>query len=439
MNNIYYNFKWRGVKQLLATFLCLGLLAVSCKKKDNLVGASVLPDGTILSSASLDTFTIETYTVEEDSVPSTNPAYNILGSYIDPVFGTVDASFYTQLSLSNTSPVFGPSAKIDSMVFSMVYVGFYGELDDQTVEIFQLSEDLEDDKTYYPFNILNTTPTDLVAPNMGTFTPKPRDQVVVDGDSVLPQLRIHMDTNFARSLIDEAQTGSAFSSETNFKNYLKGLHVKVNNPTQIQGEGGVLYFSNNDAASKITIYYQELVNGSYEQFSYDLLINPVETDFNQFLVEDAGTPVENVINNPEEGMYEYYAQALKSRAKIEFPYLNDIPKDAVIQEAVLTIPVSHFTGDFLYPSNTISLTRTQSENSDDLFLVVQELTYSDISKAYRIDLRPYIQRIITGEIENTGLFLSPTFFNSSAERIVFNGPLSSAKSKPKLNILITDN
>ncbi|SFT81609.1 protein of unknown function [Lishizhenia tianjinensis] len=439
--NISTYKSWREVNLLLATFLCLGLLAVSCKKKDNLLGTSVLPDGTTLSTSGIDTFSLYTYSVSEDSVSSLHPNYNLLGSYIDPVFGSVDASFYTQVDISNLNPTFGNDIKIDSMVFSMVYGGYYGNLDEQTVEIYQVTEDMDlaNDETYYGFSTLNYDPTNLVTPNTGTFTPTPETPSVVDGDTVTPQLRVHMDTNFARTLIDEAKNGTSFSSSESFKDYLKGFYIKTNNPTQSVDEGGILYFSNTNAASLITIYYREMVNGSYETFSYTFLISSDEIDFNHFESDQTGTNVENVISNPSAGLNQFYAQAFTTRAKIDIPSLSDIPYGAIVQQATLTLPVSYYTTDLKNPSLFLSSISDLGLANEELSAIASTVTYDDATKAYTIDLRTYIQKIITGEYENNGILISPSFFNTTAERIIFNGPNTTNKKKPTLNILLTDN
>lgn len=439
--NISNQKAWRGVKQLLATFLCLGLIAVSCKKKDNLLGANVLPDGTVLHTDAVDTFSLITSTISEDSISSLNPNYNLLGSYVDPVFGPVNASFYTQIDITSLDPVFGDNIIIDSFVFSMVYGGYYGNLDDQTVEVYQLTEDMDlaDDETYYSDDNLMYDATNLVSLNTGTFTPRPTTESIVDGDSTVPQLRISLDTNLAKTFINEAKNGTSFSSSENFQDYFKGLYITTNNPSQAVDEGGILYFANTDADSKLTIYYRELVNGSYQSFTYSFLISGDEIDFNNFSTNLTGTNVENVIQNPSEGMYEYYAQAFTSRAKIEIPSLSDIPYGAIVQEATLIIPISYYDTDLKNPSRFLSILSDLGIEGEDLSVAANVVTYNNDIKAYSIDLRNYVQGIITGEYENNGLLLSPTFFNTTAERIIFNGPLTTNKKKPTLNILITDN
>src|SRR5690554_7673567 len=95
---------WRKVIVLFAAFFCLSVVLSSCNKKRNPVGSSALSPDYLMNSDGVDTFQIRTYTVEEDSIFAMDPEFNLLGSYTDEVFGKVNASFYTQLTLSGFSP-----------------------------------------------------------------------------------------------------------------------------------------------------------------------------------------------------------------------------------------------------------------------------------------------------------------------------------------------
>src|SRR5574343_3312 len=173
--NFSYPNSWRKVFGLSATFLMALLISTSCKKKETSLGNDVLDPNSLLNSTQVDTFELTTFTIAEDSLISDNPAYGVLGSYNDPKFGKVDASFYTQFILSGTSPNFGDISTItvDSMMLGLQYVDFYGELSPQTVEVYQMTEDIYLDSTYYSFEHKNHSSTNLVMPGYGTFTPDP--------------------------------------------------------------------------------------------------------------------------------------------------------------------------------------------------------------------------------------------------------------------------
>ena len=50
-----------------------------------------------------------------------------------------------------------------------------------------------------------------------------------------------------------------------------------------------------------------------------------------------------------------------------------------------------------------------------------------------------IQAILNGDIDNNGFRIyPPSFFGSSIERIIFNGPESTLKDKARLEVTYTD-
>ena len=64
--------------------------------------------------------------------------------------------------------------------------------------------------------------------------------------------------------------------------------------------------------------------------------------------------------------------------------------------------------------------------------------FEEYEKHFRIEVRDYMQAVLKGTIENTGLIVSTRFFINSAERIIFNGKNTSNKKKPKLIVTYTN-
>ena len=430
--------QWRKGFILSATFLFLlfvGGTTVSCNKKQKPVGESGLSEDDILNSSGVDTFALKTFSIVEDSISSKDPRFNLLGSFNDPVFGTTDASFYTQISLSGFSPDFGVLADvaIDSFIVSFRYGGYYGDISEHLFEVYQIDEDLSEDSSYYEFSSLTTQATNLVptANNEGYILPEPLVQAVVGQDTVSPQLRIPLDTIFARQLMQLAET-SADNEE--FIDNFKGLFFKVNNGMQSPGEGNILYLESSNPASKLTVYYRE----NNEPKEFDFLISASLVDFNHIEIDNSSTNVEFVINDTLAGQTEFYAQAFKTRAKIQFPTFDDLPKDIVIHEATLELPISYFLGDGFYPSSIVSAAARFQEENDQYFLLDNNVLYNQQSRSYIINLRPYLQSVINGQAINDGIIISPLFFNTSAERMIFNGPNTPNKLKPKLSVVYTE-
>jgi len=432
INNV---ITWRGAVMLSAAFFCLALVATSCKKKRSPVGEEALPPGSILSSSGVDTFELYTYTIDEDSTVSMDPRFNLLGSYNDPVFGEVDASFYTQFTVQGFNPDFPLNYTIDSVVMAFEYGGYYGEISEQTFEVYELMDELTRDSSYLSSSIVATTGGDLVESGSGQILPDVSNGAVVGNDTLEPQLRIRLDNTFGQSLMTLAASSSDIET---FLNGFKGLQFKVNNGMQSPGEGTIFYLTTTTPASKMTVYYTDDDTG--DPLEFDFLVTGSLVDFNHIENDISGTDVETVINNPAQGQDQYYAQAFRSRAKIDFPSLNDIPKDVIIHEAILEIPIDYYQGSDFYPSSSVTVSSKLDPDNDNLYLLHQSnspISYNQQRRAYIVDLRLYLQNLLSGEYVNNGVIISPSLYNSTTERIIFNGPESVNKKQPKLNVVYT--
>lgn len=428
---------WRKGFTLSATFLLALLVAVGCKKETNTIGLGALDPDALLESGGVDTFQLTTFTVAEDTMPTDNQTFGILGAYHDPKMGTFNASFYAQFHLSNTiSFGAGDQAIVDSVVLSLRYRGYYGELDPQTFEVYELNDTMDVARTYYKHDVEDIKPANLVKPSSETQTPNPSDSVLVGSTKKPAQLRLALDSAWAQTIMNDATSGNAaFTDDALFENYMKGLHVKVANANPAVGKGGVFYFNLEDNNSKITIYYH--LQADPDSTPYELVLEVEDdcADFNHVDIDNSGYPVANVLSNPINGQTQYYAQSFQSRAKVEFPTLNNLSKKAVIHDALLVIPIAHQTLSSFYPSNQLSVGYKTDEGKIVGFKVI---AYDDSKKSYIIDVRNYLQDIVSGDAVNRGVFLYPTFFSSTAERIVFNGPNTSNKEKPKLIVKYTE-
>lgn len=429
---------WRRGLLLSATFLLVLTIAPACKKKENLIGNNTINPDELLNSGGIDTFSLITFTVPADSVITDNGAYGILGSYNDPVFGPMKAEIYTQFRLSSLSQNFGTDPiDIDSVVLGLEYVNKYGDNGPQTFQVYEINDvnGLSLDSTYYSTDTFATTGLDLMQSGMETVDLNPDAVTVIGGDTVDTQLRLYLDTLLGWNIIQESiNNPSTFSSNDNFLTFFKGLRIKTNNPVQSSGQGGMFYFNLNDALSKLTIYYTQ----SGIQKTFDLLINSECADFNHVEVDYNMTNVEQVINDTISGQVQFYAQAFSSRAVVRIPGLDNIPKNAVIHKAILELPVQHLSGSKYDPGGALTAV-IRSDDNDNLFFAAAPIAiYDDYKKSYEVDLRDYIQNILTGNLENKDLLLYPSLFISSTNRIIFNGPQTGNKAKPKLSIIYTE-
>jgi hypothetical protein len=255
---------------------------------------------------------------------------------------------------------------------------------------------------------------------------------VVGTDTLAAQLRIPLKNSLATYLMDGVALGK-YASQDLFHDYFKGIYVKVSDPNPPSGQGAVYYFSLSAINSKLTIYYKNDLIAK----TFSFLMNGTSVDFNHVNFNRTGKPIDNLINNPALGTSEYYAQAFTSRAVIEMPGISDIPKNSIIQKAQLIIPITHYTNNLLYPSVQLNFgTRITADN--DTIYSRGNVIYDDNQKAYIIDVRQHVQQVVSQIIANRGIFLRPTYFNSTVERIIFNGTESVNKKKPKLVVTYTN-
>lgn len=433
-----HSLSWRRGIVLSATFLLIALVSVSCKKKENLTGINSIDSNDLLESGGIDTFQLFTYTFEQDSVITKNNLATLLGSYNDPTFGTFNAEIFTEIQLQALNPDFGDlsTVAIDSFVLGLVYSNSYGKNGNQTIEVFEIDEPdgIDPDSNYFEFSTVSSSPINLVATGSEVIYMDADNVTVINDVEVPSQLRIHLDTNKARAMMLEADLNpSTYASTEAFTEYFKGLHIRTSNGPQASGQGGVFSFNLKAASSKLTIYYTQ----AGEKKTFDFYINQDTDHFNYVTIDNFGTRVQDVINTNVLGQKEYYAQAFKSRAAVEVPGISNIKSNAVIHSAVMVLPVAHQTGVEYEPAGAI-VVRYEDPDQPGNFITLGSALYSSVNKNYTFDLRAHYQRIVNGELENTRLVISPLFFNSSADRVIFNGSESANKMKPSLRILYTE-
>jgi hypothetical protein len=428
------HFGWLRVFGFSAAFLLLTTLTFSCKKKESNIGMSTLDGDQLLNSIQTDTFELNTFTIADDSVITDNAAFVVLGNYNDPKFGSMNASFFTQLRLSGLSPNFGDLSTItvDSTVLGLEYAGFYGDLSQQSVEVFELTESLHLDSTYYSSTSFSHSSSDLVETGSETFTPNPYSKTVIGNDTVNAQLRIRLKNALGLKIITDAVAGGTnFTSNENFLDYFKGIHVKIADGNPPSGKGGVFYFNITAPLSKLTIYYSQA--GISKKF--DLLINAECADFSKVIVDNSSKPVQAVIDNPALGKVEYYAQAFKNRAVVQIPGIANFPGKTIVHKAELILPIQYQTNAKYPPSLEVSLA---IKDKGKLAGIGVNGIYDNAKKHYKADIKNYMQALISEDVSTTELFVSPRFFVNSAERIIFNGQQAINKSKPKLVVTYTE-
>lgn len=76
----------------------------------------------------------------------------------------------------------------------------------------------------------------------------------------------------------------------------------------------------------------------------------------------------------------------------------------------------------------MALKNSLTENS---FRISNYALVNLVSSVYNLDVKDYIQKVITGKVLNWGLIVAPKFYISSGEKITFLGT-GNKSNRPKL-------
>jgi hypothetical protein len=421
---------WRKVTVLSACFVFI-LGVNSCKKSYSSFGTETLSPEELLASGGIDTFSLTTYSTLKDSAYTFGVSNILLGSMHDPKMGIMNASFYSQFDYTGSlNQGNGGTPIIDSVVLSLRYVEFYGNLDPMTFQVYELQGDMSIDSTYFRSSTIDQYTTNLVDPSSAVQTPDPSKDVVIDGDTLNPQLRIRLDNTWGSTILNEGFNGTAFDSHDAFKQFFKGLHVRVQETNPSAGSGSVLYLDPDNKDTKITFYYH--LSGDTEAYNFGISVTDDCAYFNHVEFDQVGYASAAILSNPSIGQGQFYAQAFNLKGIVEFPGVSNIPSNSVIHAALLELPVEYQSFTTYYPSPSLTVLYKIAAGTTG-----GSISYSNTRKSYLFDLRDYIQEIVSGKVANTGVEVGPSKYSSSAERIIFNGQATSNKKQPRLIIKYT--
>lgn len=432
------------LKNIIKTSLLLLLssfLIISCESDEQL-GLNIQPPSDLLDVEHIDSIAIVAFSDIEDSLRTDETSRNLAGYYVDPEFGSVYASFCTQIRLSEEDVDFGNNVIIDSVVLSMEYYDIYGNNktnNKTTFSVYQLADQLLIDSAYYSDMPFNTG--QLLGSK--SFIPAPNDSVPVGNDIKKAQVRIQLNKNLGKDFVDASNMGLLLDNTT-FEEFFHGICVIPS--TNISG-GSLISFDMLSSASCLTIYYRNdtdtldyvfEVNSACARYGY----------FNHFGFTGANSSfLQQLGGDTAMGQDKLFLQPMGgSRIFIQFPNIENMNalSTIVINKATLYIPVDQ--NDFTESTyeRPITLTLAKLDENGDLSFLPDQIyseatfggTYNSDLKAYTFRLTRYIQDLITGNDENYGLYLMVSGSSVRGNRVVLNGP-NHFSSNMKLDIAYT--
>lgn len=410
----------------------------ACNKDPSNVGLDLVDDNQLLVADT--TFTLVGYSSKEDSVVTDETSLNLLGSMRTADFGRANASFYAHLRLGDVLPNFGENPQGDSAVLSLVYSGYYGNINSmQTVSVNLVSEDFYKDSTYYS----NTEflISDTIFSNY-SFVPNPIDSITLPNSSLTSaELHIPLNEDFMNMILYPNDTNVLKSNDV-FLDYFKGIYVSAQNVTS-PGEGAILYFDLMKERSKVTIYYNDTLEYALEFNNNTARIGKFEHDHSLSLNQNFLSQIVN--NDSTAGTQNLYLQGLAGvQTTVKFPGLSEWVNTErfVINEARLIIPIEGESEEFPPPSKLILF--KLNEDGDIVFMEDQtegdnyfggNISESNNSYLFRISL--YIQDILAGT-PDYGLRFYISSKTVRANETILYGTDPLLPNRTRLELIFTD-
>jgi hypothetical protein len=421
-----------------------GIIISSCTKEFDSIGMELIDDQLDITSDTI--LPLSAFTEIEDSVPSSLAEQQLLGFFRDDIFGKTKASIYTEpLPLSIPFNIPGTrdpdSLFVDSVVLSIAYSGYFGDLStQQSISIFEL-EDTIPAGTVYSNKSLGFNPDPL---HFSQFLPQPNDSVYVigpDGDTtdiLPPHIRLNLPESLGRRFIDSFEETSEFTSYDEYRGFFKGLYITVD---ETPGPGSILYFNLRSTLSRMEIHYHYISGEDttvtsyilplYDQFSRRF------SHFDNFGYQDASPEIKQqaLEGDTVAGMERVFIQSMANfRSKIWLPDPEDILDNSTgqiaINSAKIIVPVDslYLQDEFGYASRLILLRGDEEEgdlvNLDDLALGTAYFggELNEEETHYSFNITQHLQRVISGDLPNYPLYLRTSNSFQNAERVVINGP-----------------
>lgn len=413
----------------------------ACKKPTDLQADGLLPEEDVLFANQSDTTSILSYIVREDTLSTDELSACLLGSYTDETFGRTLASFATQFVLSGANPSFPETFEVDSVIFSVAYTGYsYGSLGEGYLSVKELSENLPKTASFnssYNAPVLNEN---LLADPSQLFQFKPKTYLFGTEDSLAPQLRIPLKTSLGTRLLHPTDT-TALESDENFQSYFKGLKIEAGSYPM-----GLVAVDLTNINSKITVYYRYDNGGLADTTFYEF---PVTSDCGRYsrlqhFYQYANQPdLQGLVSTDtianQSMMYLQAGAGIKT--KLVLPHLLDLQMNEgrIVNKAELIIP---FEPDSRYaPASQIFIFY---QNSAGTLVALPDQFSGNIgggvevtNRRYRLNITQYIQKVISGELENAPLFIVSGAAGVSVNRTIMHGPDYSDVSNQNTRLIIT--
>jgi hypothetical protein len=458
---------YKLLKTIFSVVLLSGFLS-SCKNADT-IGVAMQPPGDQLHLMFTDTNELVTTTVRDAPLITSSTTIeinqvknfvNLLGTYNDPVFGTSQASFYTQFLLSDSLkivPVLSKDLtlietgydkiKVDSVILSLGYYSYYGDTNAHNIEVYRLTGTIDRLTSYSP----NATFQYDTLLAHTSFKPSLLDSVIIGGHKEAPQLKMRLMS--LESKIQNSIQSSPNNSVGDLSNIISGIYVRSTTDFA-SGEGSIVSFNLGSPSTYIGVYYH--FNAHFSNKDKSIQRDTVVNMRQNLVVNGACARVTNLSNDssatlshaiavPHTGDSVLFLKSMGvSKVKILMPYLNAyFYKGFIVNKAELQVYVEPSTAieRKFPPANYLEISRIGDLNesapiADKLESSSYGGFYNSSGAFYSFIITRHVQSLMNGKLKNNGLYLEfgTEQKTANAGRVVLIG---GKRSNRRMRLLLT--
>lgn len=451
------------MKKILSSGLLILLTAAllfSCKKDISKIGVDIVGENP-LEVIYMDTATVLVYSEVIDSLRTDELSAHVVGAIKDPVFGTLNASVYSQFNIKpgNESYSFGENPEIDSVVLYISYanIDLYGDTAYQhDWVVYELGDDLLADSAYYSFQNTRIKNEPLAyasfVPNYDSveFIEENTVDETYDTSMILNPVKIYLSNEFGNRII--SSDTSAFDDDESLSAIFKGIHITTLGQNLPSSGGSLVDLDFQSDGTFIRFYYH---NNEEDSMSYDLVVNYNTarfSNFNHYEYGDASPEFRSqVINgNTEDGKELIYLQGLAGvRTVVEFPYLSKMDDyyNYAVNEAKLFIH-NQDTESGYTPISSLTLSQRVIIDSVEYQYTVPDASsgenyfngkYDETEHQYFFRITQYIQDVIQGHTEDSKLRVEIVGSAVHPNRLIGYGydPMMDESKRVKLQVIYT--
>lgn len=430
------------------------IILSSCKDELSKTGLGLLDKGDLVTirKETIGKENIKAYTVTDKKQRTDEPAYNLLGSFNDPVFGKSITDFAVQLRILSY-PKFKKNALIDSLVYFVGYKEFYGDtITPQKLKIYELASDLNSgigdiNYKYYQDEDLKALAKPEILAEMD-YIPRYRDSLrsttSTVRDTIEQVMAFHLNHSLARKLM--ALDSASLSDNDLFIKKFKGLYVEAGDLNQ----GGTIM---KIKGSVLALYYRQendTFPNKLDKVVHYFYVTDNAARVNRFTHDYSTARFANSLDKPDQTDSLIYLQTTGGLAgkifiprlgslKTLFPSLGSDTTNLAINKAELVFQVDTILTDttalkVLSPPSKVILSAI-AENDSLYFLSDLGFSqayfggfYNSKDKTYRFNIAKHLQEMINADTgkrrKNYGFYLSTDTRNAIFRRVILKGTTS---------------